>query len=230
MANINRVVLVGNLTRDPELRHTPNGTAVCKLRLAVNTRQKDAQGNWGDKPNYFDVTVWGNQGESCAQFLAKGRPVAVDGRLDWREWEAQDGTKRQAIEIIADTVQFLGGREGGAGELGGGDRRERRLRPRRRRHPLLMPPRGDRERDRQPSRKRPGSTAPIRKRACFFCKEKVDEVDYKNANQLRRYISEKGKIRSRRITGACRRHQRQVAVAIKRAREMALLPYVADSR
>jgi single-strand DNA-binding protein len=120
MANINRVVLVGNLTRDPELRHTPSGTAVCKLRLAVNTRQKDAQGNWGDKPNYFDVTVWGNQGESCAQFLSKGRPVGVDGRLDWREWDAQDGTKRQAVEIIADTVQFLGGREGG--ETGGGER------------------------------------------------------------------------------------------------------------
>ncbi len=114
MANINRVVLVGNLTRDPELRHTPSGTAVCKLRIAVNTRQKDASGQWGDKPNYFDVTVWGNQGESCAQFLSKGRPVAIDGRLDWREWDAQDGTKRQAVEIIADTVQFLGSREGGA--------------------------------------------------------------------------------------------------------------------
>ena len=115
MANINRVVLVGNLTKDPELRHTPNGTAVCKLRLAVNTRQKDQQGNWGDKPNYFDVTVWGNQGESCAQYLSKGRPVGVDGRLDWREWEAQDGTKRQAVEIIADSVQFLGGRGEGEG-------------------------------------------------------------------------------------------------------------------
>ena len=116
MANINRVVLVGNLTRDPELQHTPSGTAVCKLRLAVNTRQKDASGQWGDKPNYFDVTVWGNQGESCAQYLAKGRPVGIDGRLDWREWEAQDGTKRQAVEIIADTVQFLGGRDQAAGE------------------------------------------------------------------------------------------------------------------
>jgi single-strand DNA-binding protein len=118
MANINRVVLVGNLTKDPELRHTPSGTAVCKLRLAVNTRQKDqATGEWGDKPNYFDVTVWGNQGESCAQYLAKGRPVAVDGRLDWREWEdSQSGQKRQAVEIIADSVQFLGSRaesEGG---------------------------------------------------------------------------------------------------------------------
>ena len=78
------------------------------------------------------------------------------------------------------------------------------------------------------SRKRPGaSSGPIRKKSCYFCKEKIEEVDYKNYNQLRRYISEKGKIRSRRITGACRRHQRQVAVAVKRAREMALLPYVA---
>lgn len=115
-ANINRVVLVGNLTRDPELRHTPSGTAVCSLRLAVNSRRKDAAtGEWGEKPNYFDITVWGNQGESCAQYLSKGRPVAVDGRLDWREYEAKDGSKRQAIEIIADSVQFLGGRGDGEG-------------------------------------------------------------------------------------------------------------------
>jgi len=127
MANINRVVLVGNLTKDPELRHTPSGTAVCKLRIAVNTRQKDPQGNWGDKPNYFDVTVWGNQGESCAQYLSKGRPVGVDGRLDWREWDAQDGTKRQAVEIIADTVQFLGSRDGGGG--GGTGEGERQFVP-----------------------------------------------------------------------------------------------------
>ncbi len=117
MANINRVIIVGNLTRDPELRQTPSGTSVCKLRVAVNTRQKDASGQWVDKPNYFDVTVWGNQGESCAQYLSKGRPVGIDGRLDWREWDAQDGTKRQAVEIIAENVQFLGGR--GDGEGGG---------------------------------------------------------------------------------------------------------------
>jgi single-strand DNA-binding protein len=117
VANINRVVLVGNLTKDPELRHTPSGTPVCKLRIAVNTRQKDgATGEWTDKPNYFDVTVWGNQGESCAQYLAKGRAVGIDGRLDWREWEAQDGSKRQAVEIIADSVQFLGSRGEGGGE------------------------------------------------------------------------------------------------------------------
>src|SRR3954451_25321565 len=118
-SNINRVVLVGNLTRDPELRTIPSGTSVCKLRIAVNERAKDsATGQWGGRANYFDVTVGGAQGESCAQYLAKGRHVAVDGRLQWREWDAQDGTKRQAVEIIADSVQFLGGR--GDGDLGGG--------------------------------------------------------------------------------------------------------------
>jgi single-strand DNA-binding protein len=119
VATINSVVLVGNLTKDPELRHTPAGMPVCSLRLAVNTRRKDAAtGQWGEKPNYFDITVWGQQGENCAQYLAKGRPVAIDGRLEWREWDAQDGTKRQAVEVIADSVQFLGGRGegGGAGE------------------------------------------------------------------------------------------------------------------
>ncbi|MBA3298454.1 MAG: single-stranded DNA-binding protein [Thermoleophilaceae bacterium] len=112
--NINRVVLTGNLTRDPELRSTPSGTAVCGLRVACNTRRKDASGQWVDKPNYFDVTVWGAQGENCAQYLSKGRPVAIDGRLEWREWEAKDGSgKRQSVDIIADSVQFLGSREGG---------------------------------------------------------------------------------------------------------------------
>ena len=115
-SNINRVTITGNLTQDPELRSTPSGTSVCKLRVAVNTRRKDgATGEWVDKPNYFDVTVWGAQGENCANYLSKGRPVAVDGRLEWREWETQEGNKRQAVEIIADTVQFLGSREGGGG-------------------------------------------------------------------------------------------------------------------
>ena len=119
--NVNVVVITGNLTKDPELRTTPNGTSVCKLRVAVNSRRKDsASGDWVDKPNYFDVTVWGAQGENCATYLSKGRPVAVEGRLDWREWEAQDGSgKRQAVEIIANSVQFLGSR-GDAPQSGNG--------------------------------------------------------------------------------------------------------------
>jgi single-strand DNA-binding protein len=118
--NVNVVVITGNLTRDPELRSLSTGTSVCKLRVAVNSRRKDSSsGEWVDKPNYFDVTVWGAQGENCATYLSKGRPVAVEGRLEWREWEAQDGTKRQAVEIIANSVQFLGSRDG-AGEGGNG--------------------------------------------------------------------------------------------------------------
>src|SRR6478609_10063208 len=118
-SNINRVTITGNLTRDPELRSTPSGTSVCKLRIAVNTRRKDASGQWVDKPNYFDVTVWGQQGENCATYLQKGRPVAIDGRLEWREWDATDGSgKRSAVEIVAESVQFLGSRDsaGGGGE------------------------------------------------------------------------------------------------------------------
>jgi single-strand DNA-binding protein len=109
--NINRVIMTGNLTRDPELRSLPSGMSVCSLRIACNTRRKGQSGEWEDKPNYFDVTVWGAQGENCAKYLSKGRPIAVDGRLEWREWETQDGQKRQAVDIIADSVQFLGGRD-----------------------------------------------------------------------------------------------------------------------
>jgi single-strand DNA-binding protein len=117
--NINRVILTGNLTRDPELRSLPSGTSVCSLRVAVNTRRKDQSGEWVDKPNYFSVTVWGAQGDNCARYLSKGRPVAIDGRLEWREWEAKDGGKRESIEIVADSVQFLGGREDGGGNGNG---------------------------------------------------------------------------------------------------------------
>jgi single-strand DNA-binding protein len=114
--NINRVVMTGNLTADPELRSLPSGTSVCSMRIACNTRRKNGStGEWEDKPNYFNVTVWGAQGENAARYLAKGRAVAIDGRLEWREWEAQDGTKRQATDIIADSVQFLGSRDDAGG-------------------------------------------------------------------------------------------------------------------
>ena len=109
--NINRVTITGNLTADPELR-AAGSTSVCELRVAVNGVRKDQSGNWVEKPNYFDVTVFGAQGENCANYLSKGRPVAVDGRLDWQQWEAKDGSgKRSKVVIIADTVQFLGGRD-----------------------------------------------------------------------------------------------------------------------
>jgi len=115
--DINRVTIVGRLTRDPELAHLPSGTAVLKLGVAVNGRQKDEGGNWTDKPNFFDVKVFGNQADALNNHLAKGRRVGVDGRLDWSSWEAQDGSKRSKVEIVAQSVQFLDSR----GEGGGGD-------------------------------------------------------------------------------------------------------------
>ena len=118
--NINRVIITGNLTRDPELRSLPSGMSVCSLRVAVNTRRKDNQsGEWVDKANYFDVTIWGRQGENAAQYLSKGRPVAIDGRLEWREWQDQQGNKRQSVDIIADNVQFLSSPEGFSNGGGG---------------------------------------------------------------------------------------------------------------
>jgi single-strand DNA-binding protein len=122
MASINRVILVGNLTRDPELRSTGSGLSVCTIRIAVNNRRKNgATGEWVEEPNYFNVTTFGSQADNVARFLAKGRQVAVDGRLSWSEYEAKDGSgKRERVEVIADTVQFIGPREGGGGG-GGGD-------------------------------------------------------------------------------------------------------------
>ena len=114
--SVNVVVLVGRLTRDPELRATTGGTSVCKLGLAVSDRVKDpTTGEWGERPNYFDIDVFGGQGENCAQYLTKGREVAVEGRLRWRSWETQEGQKRSAVSVVANTVQFIGPRDSGGG-------------------------------------------------------------------------------------------------------------------
>lgn len=116
---INRVVVVGNLTRDPELRSTAGGTSVCRMRVACNARWRSSEtGEWEEKPNFFDVSVFGASAEACARFLEKGRLVAVDGRLDWHEWETDAGERRQAVGLVADNVQFLPSRGAGAEENG----------------------------------------------------------------------------------------------------------------
>lgn len=121
MKDVNVVSLVCRLTKDPELRSLPSGTSICSLRVAFTSSWKNTtSGEWEDRPNYCDVTVWGAQSETVAKHMSKGRQIAVLGRLQWREWQAQDGTKRQALEIVADQVQFLGG--DGGGEGGGGAR------------------------------------------------------------------------------------------------------------
>ena len=123
MGDINRVVIAGNLTRDPETRELAGGNSVTKLRIAVNTRIKDRDtGQWGDKPNYFDVTVWGAQGQNVQKYCQKGSQLMIDGRLEWREYETQAGEKRQAVEIIAENTRFgsrTDGGEGGGGYSGG---------------------------------------------------------------------------------------------------------------
>ncbi|HEY5053350.1 MAG TPA: single-stranded DNA-binding protein [Solirubrobacterales bacterium] len=120
---INIVVISGNLTRDPELRATPGGASVAKLRVAVNGRRKDSTtGEWVDKPNYFDVVVWGKQGENAAKYLEKGRGVVVEGRLDWREWESKEGGgKRQSVEIVANFVEYVPTGKSGEAEKDGGE-------------------------------------------------------------------------------------------------------------
>jgi single-strand DNA-binding protein len=115
-ADLNRVTLVGRLTRDPELRHTQGGDPICSIRLAVSSRARDEGGNWGDRSNYFDVTVFGRQAETASTYLAKGRRIGVDGRLSWREWQTQDGSKRQSVEVIANDLFFLDSRGEGGGE------------------------------------------------------------------------------------------------------------------
>jgi single-strand DNA-binding protein len=111
--SFNQVILMGNLTRDPELRTTPNGTSVCSFSLALNRSYKGADGQWQEATDYVDVVAWGPLGERVAQYLSKGRPCLVNGRLQSRSWE-QDGQKRNKVEVIAQDVTFLGGAGGGS--------------------------------------------------------------------------------------------------------------------
>jgi len=104
---INRVVLVGRLTRDPEMRSLPSGASACSLRLACNSSRKEPDGSYSERPNYFDVNVYGAAADTVGQYMRKGSRVGVDGRLEWREWETAESQKRQAVSIVADTVQFL---------------------------------------------------------------------------------------------------------------------------
>jgi single-strand DNA-binding protein len=128
--NINRVVLIGRLTHDPELRALPSGVAVCNLRVACNSSRRDPEGAYREKPNYFDVSVYGSAAENVERYTRRGARIAIDGRLEWREWETSEQRKRQAVSVVADTVQFLDwpggkGREEGPDEgLNGEEPRE----------------------------------------------------------------------------------------------------------
>ncbi|MBP7095727.1 MAG: single-stranded DNA-binding protein [Spirochaetia bacterium] len=117
MADMSIAVLIGRLTRDAELKYTNSGTAICKFGLAVNVRQKKGD-QWVDEPNYYNVVVWGKDGERLNQYLTKGKLVAVEGNLRHDKWE-QDGVQRLAVEVSANSVSFVGGRQDGGSSEGG---------------------------------------------------------------------------------------------------------------
>ncbi|GIX01990.1 MAG: hypothetical protein KatS3mg112_0927 [Thermogutta sp.] len=112
MASFNRVILVGNLTRDPEVRYTPSGTAVCDIGIAVNERRKSSTGEWIEEVVYVDVTLWGRTAEVAGEYLTKGSPVLIEGRLRLDTWE-KEGEKRSKLRVVADRMQMLGGRAAG---------------------------------------------------------------------------------------------------------------------
>ena len=120
MASINKVILIGNLGRDPELRYTQGGSAVTNFTLATNEKWKDKEGNNQERTEWHRIVVWGRSAENCAQYLQKGSSVFIEGRLQTREWEDKEGNKRQTTEINAASVQFLSGRGNSGGGGGGG--------------------------------------------------------------------------------------------------------------
>lgn len=126
MSSYNKVILMGNLTRDPELRFTQNNVAICKIGLAVNRRFKDQSGEWRDEATFIDVTIFGKRGEAFARFHSKGKPAFVEGRLQYDTWEDQSGQKRSKLYVVAENWEFVGGGRGqeGGGYAGGGGYRE----------------------------------------------------------------------------------------------------------
>ncbi|MBA2435307.1 MAG: single-stranded DNA-binding protein [Chthoniobacterales bacterium] len=122
MANFNKVLLMGNLTRDPEVRYTPKGTAVAELGIAVNRIYSGENGEKREEVTFVDVTVWGRTAENVGEYLKKGRPVFIEGRLQLDSWEDKtSGQKRNKLKVVADNVQFLGSPRGGAGGASGGE-------------------------------------------------------------------------------------------------------------
>jgi len=130
MASFNRVILLGNLTRDPEIRYTQSGLAVCNLGLAVNERTKNANGEWVEEPVFVDVTLWDRTAQIASEYLTKGSPVLIEGRLKLDTWQSPDGQKRSKLCVVGQRMQLLGGRQGGSPSEGGSRPVARREAPR----------------------------------------------------------------------------------------------------
>ena len=220
---VNRIILVGRLTRDPELRRTTTDVPVAQFTLAVDDRVKDANGQ--KTTTFITVVVWNNQADNVAKFCRKGNLVAVDGRIRQRSFERRDGTKGSVIEVIADSVQFLEPK---------GDK----VIPNEEFIPDEMPEDEGKNLD---SIDVTDDDLPFQKgiimgykkirphkKVCYFTKNKVAYIDYKDVELLKKFITPTGKIASRHSTGTSAKYQRELARAIKNARYMSLLPYVQD--
>lgn len=120
MGSFNKVILMGNLTRDVEMRSLPSGMNVGSFGLAVNDRYKDKDGNWVDKPNFVDCDIFGNRADAMARYLSKGSPVFIEGKLRFEQWQDRDGNNRSKLKVVVDNFEFVGGRDGGGGSGGGG--------------------------------------------------------------------------------------------------------------
>jgi single-strand DNA-binding protein len=219
MAGETVITVVGNLTADPELRFTPAGAAVANFTVASTPRTFDrSSGEWRDGEALFlRCNIWRQAAENVAESLQRGMRVVVQGRLRQRSFETKEGEKRTVVEMEVDEigpslrfatakVNRVSRSQGGGGGFAAA----------------------------APADDPWSSAAPVRKpkkKVCVFCKDKAaPDIDYKDTTLLRKYISDRGKIRARRVTGNCSQHQRDVATAVKNAREMALLPYTSTAR
>ncbi len=253
MPTDNSVTLVGNVTRDPELRFTNTGQATCSFGLAVNRRWQNRQTQeWEEATSFFDVVCWREMAENVSETLTRGARVMVTGRLEQRSWETQEGDRRSKVEVVADeigpslrwaTAQVTKNERRGPGDGGGAWRLAVVAARRQRRRPAAPAGGGggaaavtDSTRslsDGTEQRPRDGvdagrpriSAAGSRRSPAPSAGTRSTWVDYKDVPMLRKYMSDRGKIRSRRVTGNCAQHQRALAMAIKTARELVLLPY-----
>jgi single-strand DNA-binding protein len=251
------VTIVGNLTRDPEIRFTNAGRAVATFGVAVNRRYQ-VNGEWQEQVSFFNVTGWGQIGENAASSLTKGARVIVFGRLEQREYETNAGEKRSVVEIVADEIgpslrwaTATVERTARTGEGGGQEvpaatgshpprrpsqrgllhQRRRAVLSALRRPPFHTENTHDKDTSPMAQKKAARTRGPkdankkFKKKTSVLVQEKVDYIDYKDVNLLQRFVSDRSKIRSRRVSGNSTQQQREVATAIKNAREMGLMAY-----
>ena len=196
---INNVVLVGRLTRAVDLRYTSNGTAYASFTVAIDRRYQNQNGE--RETDFINCVMWRKAAENFANFTRKGSLVGIEGRIQTRSYDNQQGQKVYVTEVLAENFSLLESR-----------------------NVTEQRPANDQS-SQGGFQQRRGGGQRRRKKVCYFCANHIDYIDYKDVELLKRYISEKGKILPRRVTGTCAKHQRTLTVAIKRARIMGLLPF-----